>query len=391
MGNIYNKTKIACYGGYTVQAVINNFLPVLFIVFQNRYNLSYEKLGRIVFINFFVQIFADVFSSKLVKWIGLKKSAVLCHFLAFLGLGSLSFLPKIIPNTYFAIILSVIIYAFGSGIVEVTISPIIEYLPTDNKSGNMSVLHSFYCWGQAFTIVLSTVLLKIYGDSFWAFVPLTLAVIPFVNMIFFMFVPVVEYEKKNEEQGQKEEKYYKNKKFIYVIILMITSGACEIAMSQWASIFAQNGLGISKVKGDILGPCAFALFMGVGRILYAVLSEKVDFPKVAIISGIMCFICYLVVGLCEIPIISLIFCALCGITVSTLWPGTISLATKTFPNAGTGMFSIIALCGDMGCSVGPWIVGLVADRYTLNIGLLATSVFPITLIITALLFMKEKD
>jgi len=390
MANTYKKTKIACYGGYVVQAIINNFLPVLFIVFRNEYGLSYEKLGRLLFINFFVQIFADIFSSKLVYWIGLKKSAVVCHFLATMGLISLYFLPKFMSNTYIAIIISVVIYAFGSGIVEVTISPIMEYLPTDNKSGNMSILHSFYCWGQAFTIIASTVLLKVFGFNLWGLVPLTLAIIPLLNMIFFLTVRVVENNAPKKENS-KCQKIYSSKKFIFIVVFMVCSGACEIAMSQWASLFAQNGLGISKVKGDILGPCAFALFMGTGRVIYALFSKKIDFLKVVLASAVMCFICYVTVGVSQNPVISLVFCAFCGITVSTLWPGTISLATKNFPNSGTLMFSIIAFCGDIGCSIGPWLVGAVADKSTLKTGILVTSLFSVVMIVTAVLFPKEND
>lgn len=383
----YKKTKLACYGGYTVQAIINNFLPILFVVFQKNFGLSYEKLGRLVLINFFVQIFADITTPFIVKKIGFKKSAVLCHFLAALGLSLLSFLPKILPSPYTAIIICVMIYAFGSGIIEVVISPIVEYLPTDNKAGNMAVLHSFYCWGQAFTVIISTVLVKVFGYGFWNFIPLVWAIIPLSNMFFFSTVSVVEpIEEENEKSNKKD---FKSKKFVFLVILMICSGASEISMSQWASIFAQNGLGISKFAGDLLGPCTFAIFMGIGRILYAAFAEKIPFLKILVVCSILCTACYLVVGFVNNPVIALIGCGFCGITVSFFWPGTLSFAVKTFPQGGTFMFSFIALSGDIGCSLGPWILGITADKINLQSGFVVASVFPIVMLITALLFARE--
>ncbi len=388
MDSSYKKTRLACYGGYIVQAIINNFLPILFVIFKSQYALSYESLGRLVFINFFTQIFADFLTPYIVKRVGLKNSAVLCHIFATLGLVSLFILPQFI-DTYTAIIISVMIYAFGSGVIEVVISPIVEYLPTDNKSGNMAVLHSFYCWGQVFTVTVTTFLVSMLGYSLWRYVPLIWAVIPFCNMIFFATVKVVEPKEKTSKTLDKENIF--NKKFLYLVIFMVCSGASEIAMSQWASIFAQNGLKVSKTVGDLLGPCAFAVFMGIGRIVYALFSEKIPYLKVIIISGILCTACYLVVGICKIPAISLVACAVCGFTVSMFWPGTLSFAVKTFPNGGTFMFSLIALSGDFGCSSGPWLLGAIADNTGLNSGFIICTVFPIMMIVTAFLFLKEKD
>ncbi|MCQ2450428.1 MAG: MFS transporter [Clostridia bacterium] len=381
----YKRTKIACYGGYTVQAIINNFLPILFIVFYKEYGFSYEKLGRIIFINFFVQIFADISSVFIVKKLGFKKTAILCHALATLGLCSFSFMPFIIGNNYISIIIPVIIYAFGSGIIEVVISPIMEYLPTENKAGNMAVLHSFYCWGQAFTIVITTLLVFAFGYGKWQFIPMVWAVIPFLNMINFATVPVVT--PKEEDKKATEKVNYK--KFIYLIIIMVCSGACEIAMSQWASFFAQEGLGVSKFVGDLLGPCCFALFMGTGRILYAVFSEKIKYLRVVGILSIACALCYLVSGLSTNPIIALLGCGFCGFTVSMFWPGTLSFAVKTFPNGGTLMFSMFALAGDIGCSSGPWILGIVANNFDLKTGIWVCSVFSIIMFAVAVLFSKE--
>ncbi|MCQ2454546.1 MAG: MFS transporter [Clostridia bacterium] len=382
----YKRTKIACFGGYTVQAIINNFLPILFIIFRQEYGLSYESLGRIILVNFFVQIFADIATPFVAKKIGFKKLVVFCHFLAFLGLASFGFINFIVKDIYLSILISVVIYAFGSGIIEVVVSPIMEYLPTDNKEGNMSVLHSFYCWGQAFTIIVTTVLVKLLGFGLWKFIPIIWSAVPFINMIFFCTVPVVE--------PKKTEKREKGGKDLFVLILilalMLCSGASEIAMSQWASIFAQSGLKVSKVVGDILGPCAFAIFMGTGRILYAVFSKRIPFIKVMLVSSFLCAVCYFVVGISNSPIISLFFCAFCGITVSAFWPGTLSYAVKLFPDKPTFIFGTVALFGDLGCSLGPWLLGFAADKINLNFGFVISTVFPLLMIIIVLLLRKKE-
>ncbi len=388
MNNKYKKTKLACYGGYTVQAVINNFLPILFVIFKKEYNLSYESLGRLIFINFFVQIFADMTTPFIVKRIGFKKSAVLCQGLAALGLVLLAVLTGVISNTYLGIVIAVVFYAFGSGIVEVVISPIMEYLPTENKAGNMAVLHSFYCWGQSFTILVTTLIVKLSGYEMWRLVPLVWAVIPLLNMFFFATVPVVEPKSTAEE---KKKNLFADKKFYYLILFMIASGASEIAMSQWASIFAQNGLKISKFQGDLLGPCAFGIFMGIGRVLYAKFSDRIPYLKIMTICSAFTAVCYFVVGFTGNPVISLTACALCGITVSMFWPGTLSFAVKTFPMGGTLMFSVLALSGDLGCSSGPWLLGIIADKTGLNSGFTVCAVFPLVIVLVAFLFSKEKN
>ena len=388
MSKSYAPTKAACYVGYIVQAIVNNFLPILFIVFQNNYGLSYEELGRIIFINFFVQLFADLATPKIVDLIGYKGSSILCHALAAFGLTLMSVLPSVMSNTYFAIIICVIICAFGSGIIEVCISPMVELLPTKNKAANMAFLHSFYCWGQAITVIGTTVLIKLFGFTYWNFVPLIWAVIPFLNIFAFLKVDVIE--PKNEKQTTAKE-LFKTREFVCFLIFMICAGASEISMAQWASMFAQQGLGVSKVVGDLLGPCAFAILMGSGRIFYGHFSKRFSVRKSLIINNILCIICYVLVGICNIPAVSLIACALCGFTVSLSWPGTYSLAVNRFKNGGTFMFSMFALGGDLGCSVGPWVLGAVADAATLNIGFIACAAFPLIMLLVAVFLLKEKD
>ena len=385
----YLPTKLAGYVGFVVQAIVNNFLPILFIVFQNVYNLSYERLGRLIVFNFATQMGIDLLTPKIVEKIGYRKAAALSQGTAAAGLLMLGVLPNLISNTYLAIIISIIIYATGSGLMEVILSPMIEMLPTGNKSGNMAVLHSFYCWGQAFTVLVTTALVFLFGFKNWAFIPLIWAIIPFVNMCSFFKVPIVEPDP--EQKMSTFLELVKQPLFIVYMVMMLCAGASEIAMAEWASIFAQNALGVSKVIGDITGPCAFALFMGTGRVVYAKLSKKVSFTKMLVILNIFCFVCYMVVAVCKIPIIALIFCAVCGFTVSISWPGIYSAGARTFTTGGAVMFSVFAMCGDTGCALGPWLIGVLADKFSLNFGFAVASVFPLLMVVCALYILKLRS
>ncbi len=383
MKNKYRSTKLACYTGYVVQAIVNNFLPILFIALQSIYGLSYEQLARIIIFNFTAQIIIDLSAPKILKVFGCRGCAVLAHISATVGLVLFGILPQIMSNTYSAIIISIIITAFGSGLIEVIISPIVEALPTDNKSGNMAILHSFFCWGQAFTIIITTVLIFFTGFELWYFIPVVWAIVPFINIFAFLKVPLVEFAK-DEEKGSIKT-LLNDKRYYFYLVMMLCAGACEVAMSQWASMFAQQALKVPKTVGDLAGPCAFALLMGAGRVWYAKRAEKLSFNKTVIVLSTLCFLCYLTVAICHIPFVALICCAFCGFTVSVFWPGILSAGAKDLKNGGAVMFSSFALLGDIGCSLGPWVLGIVADSYGLNIGFLSGSIFPILMIIAAVI------
>ncbi len=383
----YLPTKLAGYVGFVVQAIVNNFLPILFIIFQNVYKIGYEKLGRLIVFNFVTQMVVDLLTPKIVSKIGYRKAAILSQGTAAVGLILLSFLPNII-DSYTGIIISIIIYATGSGLMEVILSPMIDMLPTGSKSGNMAVLHSFYCWGQAFTVLGTTALVYIFGFNNWSFIPLVWAVIPFFNMFSFFKVPIVEPDPEQKQSTLIE--LLKSKRFVIYMVMMLCAGASEIAMAQWASLFAQNALGVTKAVGDIAGPCAFALFMGLGRVLYAKFSKKISFTKLLLILNIFGFVCYAVVAVCKVPIVALIFCAVCGVTVSISWPGLYSAGARTFTRGGALMFSVFAMCGDTGCALGPWLIGAVADRYSLHLGFAVASIFPLIMVICAAYILKTR-
>lgn len=388
MKDKYLPTKISGYVGFFVQAVVNSFLPILFIALQDVYKLSYSRLGTLMLFNFAAQVVIDAVTPIILAKIGYRKGAFLSQFTAFLGLALLSVLPHLMPP-YTAMLICITIYAMGSGFTEVILSPMVEMLPTRNKVGNMAVLHSFYCWGQACTVLLTTALVYLLGFGNWSFIPLVWSIIPFINMFSFLKVPIVEPDR--EQKTTSFLQLVRQKKFIIFMIMMFCGGASEIAMAEWASIFAQNALGVSKAVGDISGPCAFALFMGLGRIFYAKYSRKISFLKLLIILNLLGFVCYLMVAVCDVAAVSLVCCAICGFTVSISWPGIYSLGASNFKEGGAVMFSALALCGDSGCSVGPWIVGAVADEWGLGTGIGVAGVFSLVIALCGIYLLKNKD
>lgn len=384
----YFPTKVAGYVGFFVQAIVNNFLPILFIALQDVYKMSYGRLASLIAVNFGAQVIVDFLAPKVVAKLGYRKTAFLSQFMAFLGLALLSLLPNVIMP-YIAIIICIILYATGSGLTEVILSPMIEMLPTRNKSGNMAILHSFYCWGQAVTVLGTTALVYLSGFENWFIIPLIWSVVPFINMFSFLKVPIVE-----PDPSVKVATFFelvKNKRFLLYMLLMFCAGASEIAMAEWASIFAQNALGVSKAIGDVTGPCAFAIFMGLGRVIYAKFSKKISFIKLLICLNVLGVICYLMVAFCRLAFVSLIFCALCGLTVSISWPGIYSLGAKNFKNGGAVMFGAFAMCGDFGCAFGPWLIGTLADKFTLNVGFAVASVFSLIIVLCSFYLFKNKD
>ena len=403
----YKHTLRACYIGYITQAIVNNLAPILFIVFQNEFHISFEEIGRLILINFATQTFADVMAIKYVDKLGYRKSAIFAHVFCAFGLIGLSVLPQLLPSPYTGLVIAVMIYALGGGILEVLVSPIVESIPGDEKAAAMSLLHSFYCWGQMGVVLVTTILLKLIGNNMWTIVPIIWAVIPIYNGFKFINVPLMPLLPQEETMSVKE--LLKSKQILVAFILMLCAGASELTMSQWSSLFAEKGLIVPKVIGDIAGPCMFAIFMGTGRTLYGIWGSKINLRKSLFRSGILCIICYGVTVFSPWPVLSLIACAITGISVSLMWPGTFSLSAKMYPKGGTAMFGMLAIFGDLGASLGPWFAGIISDvaqkstklvnfgqLYNINIdqiglksGLLAAIFFPIMLVAGVLLIKEE--
>ena len=382
----YKKTKLACYLGFVTQAIAANFAPLLFLKFHTDYNISLGNIALISTSFFFTQLLVDLFCAKYVDKIGYRVCIVASEVCSAAGLVSLAFLPEIMPTPFAGIISSVILYAIGSGLIEVLGSPIVEACPFENKEATMSLLHSFYCWGSVGTILVSTVFFLIFGIDSWKWLAVIFALIPAFNIYNFATCPIESLVE--EGQGMGIRKLFSDPMFLTAIVMMVCSGASELAMAQWASAYAESALGFSKAVGDIAGPCMFAVTMGISRVLFGKAGDKMNLNKFMIGSGILCFVCYLFASFSENPIIGLAGCIVCGFSVGIMWPGTISISSKAFPTGGTAMFALLAMAGDLGGSIGPAIVGRVADMFggRIHVGMRMGLLFPITLCCMLFLF-----
>ena len=386
----YQKTKIACYLGFITQAIAANFAPLLFLKFHYDYQISLGTIAWISTCFYFTQLLVDLFCTKFVDKIGYRVCVVVSEVCSAAGLLGLAFLPEICPNPFAGILCSVILYAMGSGLIEVLCSPIIEACPFDNKEATMSLLHSFYCWGAVGTILISTLFFTIFGIENWKWLAVLWALIPIVNIYNFATCPI-EYLV-DDESGMKVTELFRKPLFWLTICLMICSGASELAMAQWASAYAEAALGLSKTTGDLAGPCMFAVAMGISRVIFGKHGERIDLMKFMTGSGILCVICYFLTALSSNPILGLIGCIVCGFSVGIMWPGTISISSKEFPVGGTAMFALLAMAGDLGGSIGPGIVGQVTQSTGNNIqaGMGVGLVFPAILLIMLFVLYTKK-
>ena len=387
----YHKTKIACYMGFITQAIAANFAPLLFLKFHSDYHISLGNIALISTFFFFTQLLVDLFCAKFVDHIGYRVCIVTSEIFSALGLLGLAFLPDFLPDPFIGIICSVIVYAIGSGLIEVLCSPIIEACPFENKEATMSLLHSFYCWGAVGTILISSLFFLIFGIDNWKWLAVIWAIIPAVNTYNFMTCPIEPLV--DNGSGMEIKNLFSRPFFWIAICLMICSGASELAMAQWASAYAEAALGLSKALGDLAGPCMFAVTMGISRIIFGKYGEQLDLMKFMSGSGILCVVCYLLAALSSSPIIGLIGCIACGFSVGIMWPGTISISSKTFPTGGTAMFSLLAIAGDLGGSIGPGIVGRITQNAgnNIRIGMGFGLIFPVILLFMLFLLYRKKS
>lgn len=391
MKNEYNKTIAACFVGYIVQAVVNNFTPLLFLFFQNSYQIPLSRITLLVTFNFGIQLLVDLLSVGFIDKIGYRASMVLAHVLSAAGLALLTVLPDVLPTPFAGILIAVMIYAIGGGLLEVLVSPVVEACPSDNKEKAMSMLHSFYCWGHAGVVLISTVFFYVAGIENWKILALTWALIPVGNAAVFARVPIAPLIE-DGESGLELKELFRMKVFWILLVMMICAGASEQAVSQWASAFAEKGLGISKTAGDLAGPMAFAVLMGTSRLFYGKYGDRIHLERFMIYSSLLCILSYLGIALFPVPLLSLIACAVCGLSVGIMWPGTFSRASAALPKGGTAMFALLALGGDIGCSGGPTLVGMVSGVFgdNLKMGILAGIVFPVLLLMGIVLCSKRK-
>lgn len=388
----YGKTLVACYLGFITQAIAANFAPLLFLTFQNTYGISLEKIALIPVVFYLTQLLIDLGATKFADKIGYRICVVTSQVVSAAGLVLLAILPEILPLPFLGILLAVIFYAVGSGLVEVLVSPIVEACPFENKDGRMSLLHSFYCWGAVGVILGSTLFFAVFGIEHWRILTLIWALVPLVNIFQFLTCPIERLAEDGESLPLG--KLFRLPLLWMMILLMICSGASEATMAQWASAFTESALGVSKTVGDLAGPCLFAAFMGSSRMLYGKMSTKLNLTRAMLLSGLLCVACYLLASLSPLPILGLAGCALCGFSVGIMWPGTISLSSQKCPQGGTAMFAVLALAGDFGSTVSPAMVGSLSELAggNLKTGLLAATIFPILLVFRLfVLNRKMKD
>ena len=390
MKSQYNKTITACFIGYIVQAIVNNFVPLLFLTFQRGYDIPLSQITLLVTFNFGIQLLVDLLSVSFVDRIGYRASMVIAHILSAAGILLLTILPEVLPSPFAGILIAVMIYAIGGGLLEVLVSPVVEACPSDNKEKAMSMLHSFYCWGHVGVVLLSTLFFHLFGIDNWKVLAVIWAVIPIGNALLFTRVPIAPLMKEGET-GMSLKELLSMKVFWILLIMMICAGASEQSVSQWASTFAEKGLGVSKTIGDLAGPMTFAILMGSSRAFYGKYGDRINLDKFMIYSSLLCILSYLGVSLLPMPQLNLIACALCGLSVGIMWPGTFSKAAAALPGGGTAMFALLALGGDVGCSGGPTLVGMVSGALgdDLKLGILAGILFPMLLLAGVILCRKR--
>ena len=381
MKNNYKMTMYACFIGYIVQAVVNSFVPLLFVTFQTEYHIPLTQITLLITVNFVIQLVVDLLSAGFVDKIGYRASAIIAHACAGTGIFLLTILPELFSNQFYGILLAVMVYAIGGGLIEVLISPILEACPTDNKESAMSLLHSFYCWGCTGVVLLSTLFFSVFGTSHWKILALIWVLLPTANLILFTKVPIYSLHEEGES-GMSISELFRVKVFWLLMAMMLCAGASEQAVSQWASTFAEKGLHIQKTVGDLVGPMMFSVLMGLSRLIYGKYGEKLNLDRFMKGSCVLCVASYLCISLVPVPIVGLIGCAICGFSVGIMWPGTFSKASAAIKRGGMVLFAMLALAGDLGCSGGPTLVGFVSSAFSgnLRLGILTAIVFPVLLL-----------
>ena len=384
----YRKTLMASYLGFITQAITANFAPLLFLTFHEDYQISLGQIALIPSAFFITQLIVDAICARYVDKIGYRKAIVASQVLAGAGLMGLAVLPDLMPDPFVGVILCVIIYAIGSGLIEVLCSPIVEACPFDHKEKVMSLLHSFYCWGSVGVVLLSTVFFAVFGIENWKWVACIWALVPLANVYNFATCPIEHLVE--EGKGMTIKQLGKTSLFWVAVVLMMCAGASELAMAQWASAYAESALGLTKTWGDLAGPCMFAITMGISRVFYGKYGEKVDLTVYMLGSGGLCLLCYVLASMTANPVWGLVGCIACGFSVGIMWPGTLSITSARIPLGGTALFALLAMAGDLGGAFGPSLVGYATQAAgdNLRVGMRIGCIFPIGLMIGLLLMRR---
>ncbi len=388
MDKNYKKTLFACYLGFITQAIAANFAPLLFLKFHKDYAIPLGKIALISTMFFLTQLIVDILCARFVDRIGYRRCVVASELCSAAGLIGLAFLPELFRDPFTGIIISVIVYAVGSGLIEVLCSPIVEACPFEHKEAVMSLLHSFYCWGSVGVVLLSTLFFAVFGISRWKWLACAWSLVPLYNIYNFATCPIEHLVEDGE--GMKIGSLFRVPVFWVAIILMVCAGASELSMAQWASAYAESAIGLSKAAGDLAGPCMFAVTMGISRVIYGKYGDRMNLMSFMFGSGSLCLLCYVMASVSSNPLIGLIGCIVCGFSVGIMWPGTISISSRQLPAGGTAMFALLAMAGDLGGAFGPGLVGNITQHADDNLqkGMLAGCVFPLVLVISLLVMRR---
>lgn len=384
-------TISACFLGYITQAIMINFPPLLFVFFKDSLGISPLQITVLIASNFVLELVVDALASKFADTIGYRRLVICANVFAALGLVSMSLVTIILPSDaiFYGLMVSMALCGIGGGLMEVLISPIIEACPTKNKAGFMSLLHSFYCWGQLGVVLLSTLFFRLVGIENWHFACFFWTIVPILGIILFAFSPINRLVE--EGKGASLGALLKNKAFWIFLVMMLCAGASELTMSQWASFFAESALGVEKWVGDLLGPCMFAFAMAITRTFFAKASEKIKLDTAIFISSLICVATYVMAVASQSPVFSLIGCACCGFGCGIMWPASFSLVSSKIANGGVLMFGVLALMGDAGCLVGPSLAGTVSDVFgDIRYGFLFACIFPTIMAIMSVILIRQR-
>ncbi len=381
--NKYKKTVYACFLGYGIQAVVNNFVPLLLLTFQEELGLPFSELTVLITANFLFQLLTDLISPAFIDRIGYRASMLIAHACCALGLFMLTCMPQFFPDPFYGLLMAVLFYAIGGGLLEVLVSPVVEACPTDNKETAMSMLHSFYCWGFAAVVLGSTLFFYLFGTARWRVLCLLWALAPVINFIAFTRVPIAPLIKEGEH-GLRAKALLKSPLFWVLTVMMLCAGASEQAVAQWASAFAESALLVDKTTGDLCGPLFFTLMMGLSRFVYGKKGSSLPLFTCMGLCALLCVLSYQLIAMSQSSSVGLLGCGLAGLAVGIFWPGTFSLGAAGLKNGGTLMFALFALAGDMGCAAGPALTGFMTSLNggNLKAGIGFAVIFPVLMLIS---------
>lgn len=384
----HRATLAGSYVGFVTQAIVNNLGPLLFLIWHESFGIGFGAIGLIVSVNFGVQLLTDAVSPPLIDKVGYRAAMVFAHVIAAAGLVALGVLPFVLPSPYLGLVVAMVIGAVGGGLLEVMVSPVVEALPTQNKAFHMSLLHSFYCWGLVAVVALSTVGFVLLGHDRWPLLCFAWALVPALNAVLLCFVPYYTLVEEGAAMGYRD--LLRQGVFWLLILLMAAAGASELSMSQWASAYAQAGLGLDKTTGDLMGPMAFSITMGLARVIFGARATTTNVARIIMWCLGLCIVSYLLAAFGPWPWLGLVGVIACGFSVGILWPGTFTLSQRVFRRGGTVMFALLALGGDAGAAIGPAVVGQVADATgSLADGIAVGTVFPVLMLAGALVLTRR--